>query len=79
MAATGDLDAFAAALAGAAGVVGVDRRDGARGGRVDDGPRRAAPGGAPPSDAGVAVSGIEVVEPDLEDVFLHLTGKALRD
>ena len=22
---------------------------------------------------------IEVVEPDLEDVFLHLTGKALRD
>jgi ABC-2 type transport system ATP-binding protein len=25
------------------------------------------------------VSGVEVREPDLEDVFLHLTGKALRD
>jgi ABC-2 type transport system ATP-binding protein len=29
--------------------------------------------------AGVAVKGVEVVEPDLEAVFLHLTGKALRD
>ncbi|MEA2000392.1 MAG: ABC transporter ATP-binding protein [Actinomycetota bacterium] len=29
--------------------------------------------------AQVAVSGVEVVEPNLEAVFLHLTGKALRD
>ncbi len=29
--------------------------------------------------AGVKVTGVEVVEPDLEAVFLHLTGKALRD
>jgi len=29
--------------------------------------------------SGVAVSGVEVVEPNLEAVFLHLTGKALRD
>ncbi len=29
--------------------------------------------------AGVAVSGVEVIEPNLESVFLHLTGKALRD
>jgi ABC-2 type transport system ATP-binding protein len=28
---------------------------------------------------GVEITGIEVVEPDLEVVFLHLTGKALRD
>ena len=28
---------------------------------------------------GVPVGSIEVVEPDLEAVFLHLTGKALRD
>jgi ABC-2 type transport system ATP-binding protein len=28
---------------------------------------------------GVAVRSVEVVEPDLEAVFLHLTGKALRD
>ncbi len=29
--------------------------------------------------AEVGVSGVEVVEPNLESVFLHLTGKALRD
>jgi ABC-2 type transport system ATP-binding protein len=29
--------------------------------------------------AGVEVTGVEVIEPDLEAVFLHLTGKALRD
>jgi ABC-2 type transport system ATP-binding protein len=29
--------------------------------------------------AGAAVRSVEVVEPDLEAVFLHLTGKALRD
>jgi linearmycin/streptolysin S transport system ATP-binding protein len=29
--------------------------------------------------AGVSVRSVEVVEPDLEAVFLHLTGKALRD
>ncbi len=31
------------------------------------------------SDAGANISAVEVVEPDLEAVFLHLTGKALRD
>lgn len=30
-------------------------------------------------DAGVDVTGVQVIEPDLEAVFLHLTGKALRD
>jgi ABC-2 type transport system ATP-binding protein len=30
-------------------------------------------------DHGARVSGVKVDEPDLEDVFLHLTGKALRD
>ena len=28
---------------------------------------------------GISLVGVEVQEPDLEDVFLHLTGKALRD
>ena len=28
---------------------------------------------------GVEITGVEVIEPDLEAVFLHLTGKALRD
>jgi ABC-2 type transport system ATP-binding protein len=31
------------------------------------------------AQAGATVSGVEVIEPDLEAVFLHLTGKALRD
>ncbi len=29
--------------------------------------------------AGASVSGVEIAEPDLEAVFLHLTGRALRD
>ena len=29
--------------------------------------------------AGVAIKSVEVAEPDLEAVFLHLTGRALRD
>jgi linearmycin/streptolysin S transport system ATP-binding protein len=31
------------------------------------------------ADAGMAISSVDVHEPDLEAVFLHLTGKALRD
>jgi ABC-2 type transport system ATP-binding protein len=31
------------------------------------------------TDAGMTITGVEIVEPDLESVFLHLTGKALRD
>jgi len=31
------------------------------------------------ADAGGTIAGVEVVEPNLEAVFLHLTGKALRD
>ena len=31
------------------------------------------------SEAGLVITSVEVVEPDLEAVFLHLTGKALRD
>ncbi|MGH8924913.1 MAG: ABC transporter ATP-binding protein [Acidimicrobiia bacterium] len=30
-------------------------------------------------EAGMSVSGVEIEQPDLEAVFLHLTGKALRD
>jgi len=31
------------------------------------------------SEAGAIIKTVEVIEPDLEAVFLHLTGKALRD
>ena len=29
--------------------------------------------------AGATVKGVDLVQPDLEAVFLHLTGRALRD
>lgn len=31
------------------------------------------------TESGGAITGVEVQEPNLEAVFLHLTGKALRD
>jgi len=31
------------------------------------------------ADAGIEVEGVEITRPDLESVFLHLTGKTLRD
>jgi ABC-2 type transport system ATP-binding protein len=31
------------------------------------------------TSAGASITGVQVVEPNLEAVFLHLTGKALRD
>ena len=76
---TGDLDAFAAACAALPGVVGADRRDGGVVVRVGDGSAALAGIVAAAAAAGVAIAGIELVEPDLEDVFLGLTGKALRD
>jgi ABC-2 type transport system ATP-binding protein len=43
------------------------------------GPGLIAPAVSAAHDAGVEVVGVEVAQPDLEAVFLHLTGKALRD
>ena len=40
---------------------------------------RLAPVLAAITGSGAAVTGVEVTEPDLEAVFLHVTGKALRD
>jgi len=31
------------------------------------------------TDAGVRITSVEIQEPNLEAVFLHLTGRALRD
>ena len=79
LAATGTLPAAADALMGIDGVQDVTVSDGsleitATGARtlLPEIIRVAA-------DAGIAVSSVEVAEPDLEAVFLHLTGKALRD
>jgi ABC-2 type transport system ATP-binding protein len=91
--ATGDLAAFAAAageLPGTLGVevrqperAGVAERDGDRTGpvvvRVADGSAALAGIVAAGERTGISFTGVELVEPDLEDVFLGLTGKALRD
>ena len=76
---TGDLGAFAAACAALPGVLGADRRDGGVTVRVSDGSTALAGIVGAADLAGVSIAGIELVEPDLEDVFLGLTGKALRD
>jgi ABC-2 type transport system ATP-binding protein len=79
LAATGDINAAAAALAGIDGVAQATARDGGIEILVPDAgavlPRLLETTAA----AGAAVRSVEVDEPDLEAVFLHLTGKALRD
>ena len=76
---SGDIDSLAAACADLPGTVGVDRRDGGLAVRVAAGPAALAGIVDAAGRAGVTIGGIELVEPDLEDVFLQLTGKALRD
>ncbi len=77
--AAGDLAAAAERVRGVPGVLRVDV--------TDDGLRLAANGASglltrlvhALDGPGIGVTGIEVREPDLEAVFLSLTGKALRD
>jgi ABC-2 type transport system ATP-binding protein len=76
---TGDLAAFADACAGLPGVLGVDRRDGGVVVRVEDGAAALAGIVTAAEHTGTAIAAVELTEPDLEDVFLALTGKALRD
>ena len=79
MVATGDLRAAAAAAAGIERVEETSTLDGGIDVIVTDArtilPRILEAVGA----AGALVRSVEVIEPDLEAVFLHLTGKALRD
>ena len=75
----GDLTVAAAAARAFPGVHEATAADGALELLATDG-RSLLPGllGAL-SEAGIAIRSVEVIEPDLEAVFLHLTGKALRD
>jgi len=76
---TGDLDGLAERCRQLAGVIQADAVDGAIH-LVTASGRRALPRVIEAAEAvGVDVASIEVQEPDLEAVFLHLTGKALRD
>ena len=79
LSADGDVAPLADALSGVDGVEQVTTGDGGVELTVK-GARRALPRiFAAVNAAGAAMTGVEVVEPDLEAVFLHLTGKALRD
>jgi ABC-2 type transport system ATP-binding protein len=79
LAATGDLESAAAAGRGVDGVTGAAIVDGRVEFMVEDA------GSVLPrlldavARAGASVRGVDLVEPDLEAVFLHLTGRALRD
>ncbi len=79
LSAAGNLQVAAQALGGLDGVSGVTVRDGGLDLLVQ-GARERLPEllGAAAGD-GLAIRSVEVIEPDLESVFLHLTGKALRD
>jgi ABC-2 type transport system ATP-binding protein len=77
--ATGDLRAAEVALEALDGVVDATPTEAGLE-LIVDGARGRLPGLLQAAaDAGLSVSGVEVVEPDLEAVFLHLTGRALRD
>ena len=79
LAATGDLEAFVAACRAVDGIDGATVTDGhvqllAREGR------RLLPAVLEAAEqTGAVVQSVDVVEPDLEAVFLHLTGTALRE
>ena len=77
--ATGDLERLADAVRGVPGVENAATADHAVHLVVDEG-RRLLPAVLEAAEhAGVAVNSVDVVEPDLEAVFLHLTGTALRE
>jgi len=79
LSANGDLTALGDTLSRVDGVEQVTTSDGTLDLTVRDA-RLALPRiFAATSSAGAALTGVDVVEPDLEAVFLHLTGKALRD
>jgi ABC-2 type transport system ATP-binding protein len=75
----GPLEAFAGRAGALPLVASAAVADGAVEVTVDDGRRAIAALVEAAEASGVEVGSIEVVEPDLEAVFLHLTGKALRD
>jgi ABC-2 type transport system ATP-binding protein len=75
----GDLGELARSTSALPGVAGTEMRPGELDVRADDAAAVLGPIVAAATRLGVEVSGIEVREPNLEAVFLHLTGKALRD
>ncbi len=79
MTASGDLVAAAAALGALERVVDVTSADDTIEVTAEDARTLLPEVIATAAAAGASVRSVEVTEPDLEAVFLHLTGKALRD
>jgi ABC-2 type transport system ATP-binding protein len=79
LSAAGDLTRAAADLAGRSWVRQAKAADGTIDLVVDDASRELPAILADLAADGLAVSSVQVHEPDLESVFLHLTGRALRD
>jgi ABC-2 type transport system ATP-binding protein len=79
LSADGDLVRLASVLGGVEGVDQVTTGDGSIELTVRSARQSLPRIFAGVNAAGAAMTGVEVVEPDLEAVFLHLTGKALRD
>jgi ABC-2 type transport system ATP-binding protein len=77
--ASGHLDPAAATLRRVSGVHEVSLRDDGLELLVDGADRALAPILQAAAAADLSVTSVEVDEPNLEAVFLHLTGKALRD
>jgi ABC-2 type transport system ATP-binding protein len=76
---TGALEAGAAAVEQVPAVQRVVRDHGALILTVHNAPAAIAPIVNTATGAGLSLSDVEISRPDLESVFLHLTGKALRD
>lgn len=76
---TGNLGAAAEAVSSVDGVTGASTSDHSLDILVVDASRILPDILARISGAGASITGVQVVEPNLEAVFLHLTGKALRD
>ena len=79
LSATGDLAAGARAATGIAAVREASVREGGIDLSVDQARNVLPDILAKTAAAGLTIRSVEVKEPDLEAVFLHLTGKALRD
>ena len=79
LAASGNVHEAAAAVRAVEGVEGVTTHEGGIDVLVVEARRHLPAILEAASRDGVAIRSVEVVEPDLEAVFLHLTGKALRD
>lgn len=76
---SGDTQQAAEACAAVPGVTSADNLEGSVRCLVDDPGARLRELIGAVNATGATVAGVDVVEPNLESVFLHLTGQALRD